>query len=86
MAIAGGFLACVLTMASDSGHAETYVIAGLLVLAGIGLRIEAAIIDTAVQLPLLPPSAQTLADASGNDADSANSSSSQTRDRSPQSP
>lgn len=86
MAIAGGFLACVLTMASDSGQAETYVIAGLLVLAGIGLRIEAAITDTAVQLPLLPPSAHTSAGARRSDVDSGNSSSSQARNRSPQSP
>ncbi|MBE1486230.1 hypothetical protein H4W31_001868 [Plantactinospora soyae] len=46
MAIAGGFLASVLTMASNSGQAETHIIAGLLVLTGIGLRIETAIIDT----------------------------------------
>lgn len=46
MAIAGGFLASVLTMSSDSGQAETYILAGLLVLTGIGLRIEAAIDNT----------------------------------------
>ncbi|QDY10189.1 hypothetical protein FJK98_26080 [Micromonospora sp. HM134] len=43
-ALLTGLLISALTVASDSGRAELHVLAGLLVLVGVGLRIEAAII------------------------------------------
>ncbi|OON29192.1 hypothetical protein BSA16_22865 [Micromonospora sp. Rc5] len=39
-----GLLISALTALSDSGQTEPHVLAGLLVLVGVGLRIEAAII------------------------------------------
>lgn len=39
-----GLLICLVTMTNDSGKREPHVLAGLLVLAGVGLRIEAAIL------------------------------------------
>ncbi|MER5334550.1 hypothetical protein [Micromonospora sp. NPDC002717] len=42
-ALLSGLLISVLTISSDAGLAEPHFLAGLLVLTGIGLRIEAAI-------------------------------------------
>lgn len=43
-ALLAGLLISVLTMSSDSGQAELHIFAGLLVLTGVGLRLEAAIL------------------------------------------
>ncbi|MEV0153733.1 hypothetical protein AB0H57_08345 [Micromonospora sp. NPDC050686] len=46
MALLAGFLVAALTLGSDSGATEPYVLAALLVAAGVGFRIEAAITDS----------------------------------------
>ena len=46
LAIVAGLLTALLTNATSGGHGGAYVVAALLVLAGVGLRIEAAILDS----------------------------------------
>ncbi|GAB3149506.1 hypothetical protein GCM10027290_35850 [Micromonospora sonneratiae] len=43
VALAAGLLISVLSLLSDGGPVEAQILAGLLVVTGIGLRIEAAI-------------------------------------------
>ncbi|MFF3867310.1 hypothetical protein ACH4T9_21530 [Micromonospora sp. NPDC020750] len=45
MAIVTGLLLSLLTLSSNSGSTEPHILAFLLALTGIGLRIEAAIIE-----------------------------------------
>ncbi|WP_204038223.1 hypothetical protein [Micromonospora qiuiae] len=43
VALVAGFLVSVITLSSDTGSTEVHILAGFLVVTGIGLRIEAAI-------------------------------------------
>ncbi|MFD2768583.1 hypothetical protein [Micromonospora eburnea] len=43
MALVSGLLVSVITLSTDTGTPEPYILAGFLVTTGIGLRIEAAI-------------------------------------------
>lgn len=45
MSLVAGFLTTLLTMSSGSGGLQPQLLATFLILTGIGLRIEAAIVD-----------------------------------------
>lgn len=45
IAIVAGMLTALSTSATPNGHSGAFVVAALLVLAGVGLRIEAAILE-----------------------------------------
>ncbi|MCX5068465.1 hypothetical protein OOJ91_21735 [Micromonospora lupini] len=45
LSLIAGFLTSLLTMPSDSGGLQPQILAAFLILTGIGLRIEAAIVD-----------------------------------------
>ena len=46
LALVVGLLVSVLTLSADPGQPEPHILAGLLVAIGIGLRIEAAIVES----------------------------------------
>ncbi|MEU5938553.1 hypothetical protein ABZ807_05080 [Micromonospora sp. NPDC047548] len=45
MALVAGLLVSAITLSTDTGTTEPHILAGFLVAAGVGLRIEAAIIE-----------------------------------------
>ncbi|MBY8874003.1 hypothetical protein K7640_19430 [Micromonospora sp. PLK6-60] len=46
MALLAGFLVAIITLGNDAGAVEPYVLAALLVVAGVGFRIEAAVSES----------------------------------------
>ncbi|MFG3703355.1 hypothetical protein ACGF7U_01250 [Micromonospora sp. NPDC047670] len=46
MVLVAGLLVSAITLSTDAGATEPHILAGFLVATGIGLRIEAAIIDS----------------------------------------
>jgi hypothetical protein len=46
VALVAGLLVSAVTLSADTGTAEPHILAGCLVATGIGLRIEAAIIES----------------------------------------
>lgn len=45
MSLGAGFITCLLTNSADHGGLRPQILAAFLILTGIGLRIEAAILD-----------------------------------------